>query len=350
MPLMTQLRELFPSKWSLFIFIAYMALFINQGLLVTATKKEDNSYSYNSVTVVLLAEVTKLFMSSLIYLQEHKWRVQDLLEDICTHRRALLYYTVPAGLYCVYNILTFTNLAAFDPTTYFLLLQLRVVVTGVTFQVLFKKKLTSRQWLSLLLLTVGCIIKQLNTGPASASSSDWLRGIFSFNIILILVQVFCSCFAGVYNEYLLKHQAVEVHIMLQNMFLYVDSIVAATLALWLRGQLGTALTGEALRSILHPAVLAIVLNNACIGIVTCFFLHSLNSILKTFASALELMFTAVLCWLIFGIPVYLNTVVAIAVVSVAICVYSQQPVRNPPATAVHTAPNPEQAQSLVQQI
>ena len=38
-------------------------------------------------------------------------------------------------LYCIYNMLTFVNLRAFDPTTYFLLLQLRVVVTGVMFQV-----------------------------------------------------------------------------------------------------------------------------------------------------------------------------------------------------------------------
>ena len=26
-------RDLFPTKWSLFIFVAYMALFISQGLL-----------------------------------------------------------------------------------------------------------------------------------------------------------------------------------------------------------------------------------------------------------------------------------------------------------------------------
>ena len=45
-----------------------------------------------------------------------------------------------------------------------------------------------------------------------------------------------------------------------------------------------------------PGVLIIVLNNAAIGIATSLFLRSLNSILKTFASALELMFTAVLCW------------------------------------------------------
>ena len=47
----------------------------------------------------------------------------------------LLYYFVPAGLYCLYNNLQFVNLAAYDPTTYYLLLQFRVVVTGVVFQV-----------------------------------------------------------------------------------------------------------------------------------------------------------------------------------------------------------------------
>lgn len=47
----------------------------------------------------------------------------------------LLYYFVPAALYCLYNNLQFVNLATYDPTTYYLLLQFRVVVTGVVFQV-----------------------------------------------------------------------------------------------------------------------------------------------------------------------------------------------------------------------
>lgn len=47
----------------------------------------------------------------------------------------LVLYMVPALLYCLYNNLAFVNLAAFDPTTYFMLLQLRVVVTGIVFQV-----------------------------------------------------------------------------------------------------------------------------------------------------------------------------------------------------------------------
>jgi len=46
-------------------------------------------------------------------------------------------YFAPAFLYALYNILTYYNLELFDPTTYFLLLQFRVVVTGVVWQVRF---------------------------------------------------------------------------------------------------------------------------------------------------------------------------------------------------------------------
>lgn len=142
--------------------------------------------------------------------------------------------------------------------------------------------------------------------------------------------MFCSCFAGVYNEYLLKTAGVDVPIMLQNVFMYVDSIICNLGMLTVRNQLQEALTWQALTLLIQPIVLSIIINNAAIGIVTSFFLHSLNSILKTFASALELMFTAVLCWLIFGIPIDGQTVVAIFVVSYATFVYAQNPVINKP--------------------
>jgi solute carrier family 35 (UDP-sugar transporter), member A1/2/3 len=54
----------------------------------------------------------------------------------------------------------------------------------------------------------------------------------------------------------------------------------------------------------------------------------MNSILKTFASALELMFTAILCWVLFSIPIYLNTILAIAIVSLSVYLYTQSPVVN----------------------
>lgn len=72
----------------------------------------------------------------------------------------------------------------------------------------------------------------------------------------------------------------------------------------------------------------VVFNNAAIGIVTSFFLRYLNSILKTFASALELVFTMVVSRLLFSIPIYMNTIVSVFIVIAATITYSQNPVVN----------------------
>lgn len=134
----------------------------------------------------------------------------------------MLKYFIPSFLYCLYNNLTFVNLSSYDPTTYFLLLQFRVVITGVVFQMLFNKRLTRHQWFSLILLTFGCIIKQINYSSTSSSASDddfSLGTYININLFLILLQVLCSCFAGVYNEYILKEKDNQVkhkHILNEN--------------------------------------------------------------------------------------------------------------------------------------
>jgi hypothetical protein len=132
----------------------------------------------------------------------------------------------------------------------------------------------------------------------------------------------------VYNEYLLKGDGAKVNIYVQNVFMYVDSIVCNAGILLCQGNLFGAFTRDSLASVFQFKVVIIMFNNAAIGIITSFFLKNLNSILKTFASALELMFTAILCWLLFEIPIYINTVVAISIVSYAVVLYSQNPVVN----------------------
>ncbi|XP_041779311.1 UDP-galactose transporter senju [Anopheles merus] len=346
--------ELFPSRKSILIFITYMSLFVSQGILVTASQRSDNSYSYNTVLVVLLTETLKLVISAGLYCRENSFK--SLIARVIEGSDVLLLYFVPAFLYCLYNNLAFVNLSTFDPTTYYLLLQLRVVITGILFQIIFKKYLSRKQWFSLLLLTVGCMLKQWNfslfsasedspaavtaaaanaAGSLPESSADGtFRGKnisgfdLSYSALLILVQTVCSCLAGVYNEYLLKKKGSDINIYVQNVFMYLDSIVCNLLILLLQGELVGAFTRDNLREIARFEVVVIMLNNAAIGIITSFFLKYMNSILKTFASALELMFTAVLCYLLFAIPVYLNTILAIFVVSYAIYLYSLNPVVN----------------------
>ncbi|KAG8041881.1 hypothetical protein G9C98_007185 [Cotesia typhae] len=315
--------ELFPGRWSGIIFVSYMALFINQGIIVTWSQN-GGDYKYNFVTVVLLTEIVKLIVSIVFYCRDNNASL--FFNELIKYRKIFLLYMVPSLLYCFYNNLSFVNLAAFDPTTYYLLLQFRVVITGIIFQVVFKRQLSSKQWLSLVILTLGCMIKHLDF---NVTSNNLLSNFpLNINLFYIFIQTICSCLAGVYNEYLLKGQGADIDIFLQNIFMYIDSSFCNVFLLLVKGNLPKVFDDIGPSILFQPKVLLIIINNAAIGIITSFFLKNLNSILKTFASALELVFTAILCWMIFGIPIYINTVLAIAMVSYAVILYSQNPVQN----------------------
>jgi len=188
-------KDLFPTKWSLFIFLAYMALFTSQGILVTASRLGDNAYPYNTTTVVLITEVTKLIFASLAFISRNSTRT--LLYDSIQKRKVLLHYMIPAFLYCLYNNLAFTNLANFDPTSYFMFMQTRLLMTGFIYQFLFKRKLSCNQWISLLVLTVGCMIQKLNPDILKSNlTTDAPQLIFTnqdsqitSGLLLIMLQV-----------------------------------------------------------------------------------------------------------------------------------------------------------------
>ena len=47
----------------------------------------------------------------------------------------LALYLVPATLYCLYNNLSFLSLAYLDPVTYSMFMQIRLLLTGLIYQV-----------------------------------------------------------------------------------------------------------------------------------------------------------------------------------------------------------------------
>jgi len=116
--------------------------------------------------------------------------------------------------------------------------------------------------------------------------------------------------------------------------MYIDSIFCNIVAIILLSTFKNSLNVEItfsnieISASLQPKVILIMLNNALVGIITSFFLKTLNSILKTFASAMELIFTAMLCWILFNIPINTNTIISIAMVSFAVILYSRNPVQN----------------------
>ncbi|KNC84646.1 hypothetical protein SARC_03137 [Sphaeroforma arctica JP610] len=321
------LRGVFPDNASFVICLAYMGTFVMQGLLTTASQSVGGGYSYNTTTAVMTAECIKLATAFGLYVQEHG--LTKFQREFQAHQNLLRLYFVPAGLYCLYNNLAFINLANYDPTSYYLLLQFRVVVTGVVFQVLFKQRLSQKQWASLVILTCGCFMKEYGSGShkeASVGIEAQRQADFYFHTGLIMVQVFCSCFAGVYNEKLLKGDNGEAPVMLQNCYMYLDSIVCNILFIMVRGELGSAFSAQGLSSMLQPVVVLVCCNNAMIGIITSLFLKKLNSVVKVYASAIELIATAILSWMLFGYPIDGPTFIALILIVGASAIYSMNPI------------------------
>ena len=305
--------------------------FFSLGILVHASKSGGKNYSYNVTSVVLCSELLKLLICSVWYAKK-KSSFRAVITDSLTHRTVAVRYLITAFLYCLYNNLSFVNLANYDPTTYFILLQLRNVITGVIYQILFKKQLSRLQWISLFILTGGCIVKELGR----TSDGHSVDAIFNYHLLLILLQLFCSCFAGVYNEYLLKDsRGQEVDILIQNIYLYFDSILCNILVIYFNpfGSSSSSPTALFDLSFLQtPIVWFILVNSALAGITTSFFLKSLNSILKTFAATIEIAISAIVCYFIFHIPIDIYTLTSMIIIFIAVYIYYRNPISASPTT------------------
>lgn len=70
----------------------------------------------------------------------------------------------------------------------------------------------------------------------------------------------------------------------------------------------------------------IIVNSALYGVVTSILIHSLNSIMKVFATAVELVLIAIFSWVLFGYPLNLQTVSAVCIVSCSVVIYAKHPI------------------------
>lgn len=293
-------------------------------MFITASKTENGGYDYNTTLVVFLSELLKLCASALLYTYRRENK-PHIFRAIFINYKLLLMYFIPSMLYCFYNNLAFINLSHYDPTSYYILLQFRVVLTALLFQFLFKQKLFFMQWISLAVLTIGCMIKNFDAASIqSKGDSNLWSQLFNIYFLSINFQNFCSCLAGTYNEYLLKGSNVDI--FLQNVFMYMDSVFCNFFILLFKGELATIF--DDFNSLADIFVILITINSAVVGIVTSFFLKNLNSILKTYASALELVITAVVCYVLFNIVITKFTVLSICLVSIAVAMYFKNPVSN----------------------
>ncbi|EOD21845.1 hypothetical protein EMIHUDRAFT_240876 [Emiliania huxleyi CCMP1516] len=325
------------------IFAGYVLLWVSSHLLVYSSRRAG-APPYNPASVVLLTEAVKLALALSLYFAYDAGAptttgggCAKLAEHVSLAPELPLKYIMPALLYCGYNNLVYANLAA-----------------------LFARRLNRNQWLALVAITLGCVVKEApSLSPLRGRCGAWM---------LLLVQMLCSVLAGLYNELLLKDRAgVPTHLQnaymraaaaaLCNWRVYAASVLCNLLVLLFEGRLGEAVARDNLSALCTPTLLAVVAIMSSVGgvmatppatpgafaeplwsalpqvgVVTGFFLRHLDSVLKAVASALEVVFSMLLSSLLFAVPLTPQAAGAALLVGGGVALYARPPSQPAEAT------------------
>jgi len=199
---------------------------------------------------------------------------------------------VPAFLYTACNLLTFSNLANYEPQTYTILMNIKILITALFWSILFNKAITLRVLTSLIILTLGCALANIDCDKLS-------RGILSSfrtsHFLFVLLQATVSSLAAVCNELLLKKAspATSSSMNRSNFVLYsMSSVLNALVLSW---------SGAAhwmTRVTWRIACIVFLLVSG--GLCTAYTLKNFSAITKAFATSCEILLTAMLANALMG--------------------------------------------------
>nr|XP_029153716.1 CMP-sialic acid transporter 1 isoform X3 [Arachis hypogaea] len=181
-----------------FVAVLLTVLTSSQGILTTLSQS-NGKYKYDYATIPFLAEVFKLAVSSFFLWRECK---KSPLPKMTTEWRTVILYPIPSIIYLIHNNVQFATLTYVDTSTYQIMGNLKIVTTGILFRLFLGRKLSTLQWMAIVLLAVGTTTSQVRgCGEASCDS------LFSAPIQGYMLGVLSACLsalAGIYTEFLMK--------------------------------------------------------------------------------------------------------------------------------------------------
>lgn len=317
------------------IFWAYVAMWVCYLIVVHAAVRDtDKNHGLNFTSVVLFTSFIKSLLCVVMFvvrersaLKHRGSSIKTLLykfaERVWTNREMMRVYAVPAMLYCLYDNLSFFNLTLLNPAVYIVLSQLRAPLTGVLHQLMFGHQLSESKWSAIAYLLFGCLLNQLPAITSSATSIEGPSLASSLPVLMVLLQMLCAVFAGLYMEKLLKNNEVPVEV--QNIYMYANTVLAsiAVLAMGFGGRtLSDAVSAKNFQRIISLQMLPAIIILSCAGIMTSLFLKHLDSVLKSVAAAVEVSATVLCSAFIFGYQLDLHSLIGAVVVSVSAYKYS----------------------------
>lgn len=111
---------------------------------------------------------------------------------------------VPSLVYVIQNNLQYVAISNLDAATFQVTYQLKVLTTALFSVFMLNKKLSTKQWVSLVMLFVGIALVQLQPSMLQTKQTEVSGQSPFIGFAAVLVSSLCSGFAGVYFEKILK--------------------------------------------------------------------------------------------------------------------------------------------------
>lgn len=192
------------AKW---FWLAALLVQNSTVFLVMKYSRTLKGAEYVVSTAVVVTELLKLVVSICVYIREELQthgvsgiRLNLLLQNCFGADSGLINMLVPTTLYFLQNNLQYFALANLNVATFQVMYQLKILTTALCSVWLLNRSLSNVKWASLIILTVGVALVQLNESQSSKQESHQTYGGF----LAVILACLTSGFAAVWFERIVK--------------------------------------------------------------------------------------------------------------------------------------------------
>ncbi|KAL4270906.1 hypothetical protein S245_012983 [Arachis hypogaea] len=299
-----------------FVAVLLTVLTSSQGILTTLSQS-NGKYKYDYATIPFLAEVFKLAVSSFFLWRECK---KSPLPKMTTEWRTVILYPIPSIIYLIHNNVQFATLTYVDTSTYQIMGNLKIVTTGILFRLFLGRKLSTLQWMAIVLLAVGTTTSQVRgCGEASCDS------LFSAPIQGYMLGVLSACLsalAGIYTEFLMKKNNDSLY--WQNIQLYTFGTIFNMARLALDDFRGGFENGPWWQRIFNGYTITtwmVVLNLGSTGLLVSWLMKHADNIVKVYSTSMAMLLTMIISIFLFSFKPTLQLFLGIIICMMSLHMY-----------------------------
>ncbi|XP_078087897.1 putative UDP-sugar transporter protein SLC35A4 [Mustelus asterias] len=297
--------------WGLVLLLSVLAYGSHAPLIGLC--KVDGKVPFSSSSVVVLVELVKLTVSSVLLLTHDR---SSFASRGTISVRSVLPFAVPASLYAINNNLAVHMQHHMDPVTFQVLGNLKIAATAAFYSLLLRQRLPMLKWLALFLLMVAgaCHAGALRGHPGEAEPAVHAHlYITPWGAVAIMAYCSISGLSAVYTERALKSQPLSLN--LQNLFLYTFGVVVNATVHVASSPVGSFFEGYS------SWVLLIIATQALNGLLMSVVMKYNNNITRLFIISCSMLVNVTLSVLLFNLQLTPLFYVAVGLLCIAIHLY-----------------------------